>query len=682
MRKKTNKALAILLTALFILTLLPAMALPVFAAEDDDDDGNEGIVVKVGVPGKELTYEMVDEMLGEAGLFRYDPDAFFSVIIVDEVTAIGERAFQYLRQLVNVSIPYSVQAIADHAFEGCSNLMSIELPGGLCSIGDYSFRDCTSLSKMYIPDSVNSIGQFPFGNCTSLDEISVNEDNKVYSSYNGVLFNKAMTELIFCPGGKTDAFVIPDGVHTILEYAFLENTGMESVTIPASVTEIQVYAFNHSFLCEIDVDEANPLFASIDGVLFSKDMTLLICCPGGKTGEYTVPDGVKTIGQYAFGPYVSSLSGVTIPESVTKIDDKAFYYLYGLRNLNLPDSITIIGKEAFAACTGITSLSIPSNLSTISEGAFRSWDSLTEVTIPENITTISNGAFTNSFNLKSVTFISANPPIPEVRYNFDSPFYMCPAMKVYVPTEGVDAYTALVGMVFPEGSEIIELGGTGHKHEYQVTVTAPTCTEQGYTTYICDCSESYYDDFTDALGHDWVLVGNDVATCTELGYEYYECSRCKLTKTEVIPALGHDFSILIDHKDATADEDGYDVLGCSRCDETKTVVIPAIGTVTVNGVIIFVKIWNDIPTLDMRELSSVQVSTIFRGLEKDITIDLSSQASADIYAEAGWFKDIDKTITIKTAKGDVTVKTKTLWNNSGKTRAIQIRDGSASIGNI
>ena len=111
-------------------------------------------------------------------------------------------------------------------------------------------------------------------------------------------------------------------------------------------------------------------------------------------------------------------------------------------------------------------------------------------------------------------------------------------------------------------------GAPVHVHDYTKVVTDPTCLEQGYTTYICDCGESYYDDYTAALGHDWVFEGHDDASCTEDGYDYYMCSRCGWTKTEVIPAFSHDWGVGV-VSPPTCTEQGYTTYTCSKCGETK-----------------------------------------------------------------------------------------------------------------
>ena len=106
------------------------------------------------------------------------------------------------------------------------------------SIGIFAFDRCTNLKSITIPDSVTSIGRYAFENCTSLTTIEVGAENGNYADLNGVLFNKEKTDLLAYPGGKVGNYTIPDGVTSIVRYAFFGCTSLTSITIPDSVTSI------------------------------------------------------------------------------------------------------------------------------------------------------------------------------------------------------------------------------------------------------------------------------------------------------------------------------------------------------------------------------------------------------------------------------------------------------------
>ena len=176
------------------------------------------------------------------------------------------------------TIPSGVTSIGSGAFSNCGKLAGITILASVTSIGSSAFSGCSSLSSVTIPSGVTSIGTSAFSNCASLTAITVATLNPTYSSVDGILFNKSLTALIQCPAGKSGG-----------------------VTIPASVTSVYSDAFsNCASLTAITVDALNTTYCSVDGILFNKDLTTLIQCPGGKSGEVTVPASVTSIGNSLF----------------------------------------------------------------------------------------------------------------------------------------------------------------------------------------------------------------------------------------------------------------------------------------------------------------------------------------------------------------------------------------------
>ena len=263
-------------------------------------------------------------------------------------------------------------------------------------------------------------------------------------------------------------------VTNIGDCAFYYCKSLTSVTIPDSVTSIGSWAFSGcSSLTAINVYSGNQSYSSDDGVLFNKNKKELICCPGGKSGEYvipnsvtsicdyafedcdiltsvTIPDSVTSIGSWAFsgcssltsvkigdsvtsiGEYAfsrcSSLTSVTIPDSVTSIGSDAFYCCSGLTSVIIPDSVTSIGSRAFYRCSSLTSVIIPDSVLNIGNGAFSYCSSLTSVTIPNSVTSIGEYAFSRCSSLTSVI-------IPDSVLNIgDSAFYDCDSLtSVTIP---------------------------------------------------------------------------------------------------------------------------------------------------------------------------------------------------------------------------------------------------------
>ena len=166
------------------------------------------------------------------------------------------------------------------------------------------------------------------------------------------------------------------------------------VLIPDSVTTIEDSAFTDcSSLTVILVNENNPSYTSIEGVLFDKNVTTLIAHPAAKeNNKYSIPDSVKTIGVNAFGA-CHSLAEIVIPNGVTTIGNYAFNTCASLTEIVIPDSVTTIGSSAFFACSSITEIVIPDSVTKIGSDAFSACSSLTKIVIPDSVIEIGSDAF-------------------------------------------------------------------------------------------------------------------------------------------------------------------------------------------------------------------------------------------------------------------------------------------------
>ena len=137
------------------------------------------------------------------------------------------------------TIPNGVTSIGDCAFYRCTSLTSVTIPNRVMSIGDRAFYRCTGLTSITIPDEVVSIGEGAFADCTSLASFNVSEDNKCFSSEDGVLFNKDKTRLeIYPQSDKKSEYTVPDGVTSINKYAFWQNKSLTILTLPTSIASL------------------------------------------------------------------------------------------------------------------------------------------------------------------------------------------------------------------------------------------------------------------------------------------------------------------------------------------------------------------------------------------------------------------------------------------------------------
>jgi hypothetical protein len=392
-----------------------------------------------------------------------------------------------------VTIPSTIDGnpvtnVDDFAFSG-AHLTSISVPNGITALGLYSFEFCVGLTGVTVPASVTSVGVGAFYGCSAMTAIFVDPNNPNFTSDGVVLFNRNQTEIVEYPAGKTGGYAIPgtvteignsafascpglssisipNGVTNIDVGAFSTCSGLTGLTIPASVTSIERSAFSQCFnLTTFVVDGGNPNFSS-DGVsLFNKGGTELLEYVTDTLGSYSIPSGVNIIAADAF--YGASISSVTIPSSVTSIENSAFEGCANLGGITIPSGVTSIGADAFFNCYGLTSIfvdvnnpaygsdgvalfnksktelveyptgragsyaipagvtdigfyafsdcftlnkvTIPASVTTIERGAFSGCSGLTGVTIPANVTSIESDAFQGCSSLTQVTFLGNAP---------------------------------------------------------------------------------------------------------------------------------------------------------------------------------------------------------------------------------------------------------------------------------
>lgn len=177
---------------------------------------------------------------------------------------------------------------------------------------------------------------------------------------------------------KLDQITIPDSITSIGAGAFAGCNKLTSIHIPASVSSIESNAltfFGCTKLTEILIDENNSYYKSVDGVLYNKNQTIILCYPIGNTeASFTIPGTVIEIGNYAF--YRSNLTEVELPSTLEVIGEYAFYNCK-LNSLTLPSTVKTIKKASFYNCIDLTSVIIPETVTIMGEDVFGSCDDLT-----------------------------------------------------------------------------------------------------------------------------------------------------------------------------------------------------------------------------------------------------------------------------------------------------------------
>ena len=308
-----------------------------------------------------LTNIIIPNSVTSIGRYTFeDCNSLTSITIPDSVTSIGYSAFESCNSLTNITIPNSVTSIGHRAFAYCSSLTNITISDSVTSIGKDAFRDCSSLTSITIPEGVTSIGIGTFNNCSSLTSINVSDNNKNYSSIEGVLFNKDKTDIIKYPAKKKEtSYDIPNAVTYIGDYAFEDCSSLTNITIPNSVTTIRYSAFE---------DCRNLTSITIPSSVTSISSATFIGCSG--LTSITIPNSVTSIGNIAFRG-CSSLTNITIPNGVTSIDYGTFYDCSSLTNITIPDSVTSIGIYAFYDCSSLEKVLCLGNTSKLGSGAFK-----------------------------------------------------------------------------------------------------------------------------------------------------------------------------------------------------------------------------------------------------------------------------------------------------------------------
>lgn len=460
----------------------------------------------------ELTYTVPSTVteIGEYG-FHYGGE-LEKIILPEGLKTLNWRSFYFVDSLKEINLPEGLEYIGSGAFIGASEITEICVPDSVKTIESHAFESCSSLKSVYFGSALENVADDIFYECSSLETIDVADDNKVLSVENNVLFNKDKTEIVKYPAKKADkeftipstvktinrqAFyrveylenlVIPEGVETLEEEAITGCSELKYIEIPDSVTSMD-YGFSNcpklegvfigknvnnidmysSFrdcnsLVSIEVDEENSSYASVDGVLYNKDITTIIKFPKGldmhtfelpltvkevnssafsdqegyyeeywdnneiyvddclleydyqDKGNVVVKTGIRVIGSYAFWAE-GNIWGISLPEDTRYIGSNAFSSMYMLQAIYIPAGVKYIGTDAFWASDMCWDIYYGG-----SELQWNRIENIEKADIPENATI--------HFNSKGNEFV--NPVFPEDEYDYE---YNNPELGISVFTD-------------------------------------------------------------------------------------------------------------------------------------------------------------------------------------------------------------------------------------------------------
>ena len=296
----------------------------------------------------------------------YECSELTSVVIPDSICFIDSSAFSGCKALTRITVPSSVTEIGPSAFRACTSLKEVTLSEGITSIGQGAFANCFSLTEISLPESLVFLGASAFCDCTALTSVDFRSDTTELlsstSDYSyGIFFGCVSLKNITLPKGLTylpdflfsgcttlAEVISPDGVTNIGRHAFSFCTSLTSLTVPEQVSMIGEYAFNecvslYEIINKSDTDlplskfpavrqvirdESESKIRTVDGFIFyddNGDVTLIKYV--GEGGELTLPtypgDTKYSVATRIFST-LPGITGLTVPDVITRIDAKAF----------------------------------------------------------------------------------------------------------------------------------------------------------------------------------------------------------------------------------------------------------------------------------------------------------------------------------------------------------------------
>ena len=546
-----------------------------------------------------------------------------SFTVPEEVTIIKRGTFLNCESLSSITMGNEITEIGGSAFAGCG-LTEIQLPSGITGIGEEAFAK-NKFTEFTIPSGVTELGAGVFAGCDQLQEISVEVGNANFSAAGGVLYDKAGTKLLLCPGGKEGTFtlprrtteiaesafkgckkitelVLPSGLTTIGSKAF-SGMNLTTVELPAELVNLSPDAFAYcSKLTEITVDEDNTVFAVADGVLCDKNKEKVLICPPG-LDRIVLSEGIKSIEKDAIAVRREE-TVIDLPFSLKKIDfsnisqKSVVFEAYG--NARIVYDLDWMGYNWRSK--GNHDLPWEGDTSTEYHKAM-AYEKLTEYLFksPNQTITKKNGTLTHvstAINFTHVT--STGSATGTMKFRITPNGVEDNKFTLEVKTSGSNG--SLYGFTATLTVDPAKLTSKTADYNYTwdikkgayCTTTTRNINSMAnsalYNGVACLCTEllpatetdlkikdlGFLGMFKDSTIHTFKVEEGKDATCTENGYGASAwCPLCGAVQIRgsVIPATGHAYGDWMVTEEATCTKDGTETSTCAKCGDVKTNVI-------------------------------------------------------------------------------------------------------------
>lgn len=418
--------------------------------------------------GTNITSVTIPSTVVYIGGGAFPTDKLDTVIFAQGMTAVPNGAFESYTELKSISMPDSLQKIGTSAFSGCTKITEIKLPNSLSVIGEKAFSGCGKLESIRMSSKVMEIGMSAFTGCSQLKTVYYNGTYEQWNTLAGTgssavgSGNEPLLEAVVWCYNVTDdmdiqlngmistaaggALVIPETllgrqVTSLGEAVFAGCPNVQSITIPAFITNVEEGALLSCNADEVTVDSRNTVYESPDhcNAIIEKQTGCLV---SGYSKTKSIPSGVKQIGNRAF--YGCSLSGITIPNTVTSIGSQAFEGATGISAVVVPESVKKIGERAFAhsdlagitlrpdmelgadvfyGCSAFEEIALAGEWNTIEESLFEGWTGLKKITLPDSVKEIGERAFYGCTALEQVILPDSVESIG------NNAFYQCQNLK-------------------------------------------------------------------------------------------------------------------------------------------------------------------------------------------------------------------------------------------------------------